>query len=67
VHYAYPLPKDHPLWEMPNLVMTPHISGSSKSPYFLLRLCDIFGQNLGRFIHGQPLLNELTHTQLQGK
>jgi phosphoglycerate dehydrogenase-like enzyme len=67
VHYAYPLPMEHPLWEIPNLVMTPHISGSSKSPYFLLRLYDIFGQNLERIINGQSLLNELTHAQLQGK
>jgi len=67
VHYAYPLPREHPLWEMPNLVMTPHISGSSESPHFMTRLYDVFAQNLERFVTHQPLLNELTSAQLQGK
>ena len=31
VHYAYPLPPEHALWELPNLIMTPHISGTSLS------------------------------------
>ena len=67
VHYAYPLPPDHPLWEMPNLIMTPHVSGSSASPHFLERFYDIATQNLERFINCQPLLNELTASQLSGQ
>ncbi len=66
VHYAYPLPPEHPLWSMPNLIMTPHISGSATSPYFLQRIYDIFAQNLQRFMTHQPLLNELTEAQLKG-
>ena len=31
-HYHYPMPPEHPLWKMPNVIMTPHISGSSLSP-----------------------------------
>ena len=66
VHYAYPLPPDHPLWKMPNLILTPHISGSALSQNFLPRAYHIFTQNLERFCAGKPLLNGLTTKQLQG-
>ena len=65
-HYAYPLPPDHPLWHMPNVILTPHISGSSLSPRFEERLWDLFVQNVVRFGQGRPLLNELTAAQLAG-
>jgi phosphoglycerate dehydrogenase-like enzyme len=65
-HYYYPMPADHPLWKMPNVIMTPHISGSSSSPKFLERIYDIFFQNLQRLSKGEPLLNQLTDRQLQG-
>ena len=63
-HYYYPMPADHPLWTMPNVIMTPHISGSSSSPYFLERIWDIFIHNVKNVRDGMPLLNELTVTQL---
>jgi phosphoglycerate dehydrogenase-like enzyme len=65
-HYHYPMPSDHPLWRFPNVIFTPHISGSSLNPNFKQRLWDIFLINLERFRHGQPLLNELTDAQLMG-
>ena len=67
VHYAYPLPPEHPLWSMPNLVMTCHISGSAACPYFFERVYDIFSQNISRFCADEPLLNELTESQLRGQ
>lgn len=67
VHYAYPLPPEHPLWRMPNLVMTPHISGGSGGAHFLPRTYRLFGQNLARYCAGRPLLNELSQAQLEGK
>lgn len=67
VHYAYPLPPEHPLWEMPNLVMTPHISGSGESPHFLERMYDMFIRNCERFIKNEPLLNQLSEPQLKGQ
>ncbi|MDA0832217.1 MAG: D-2-hydroxyacid dehydrogenase [Planctomycetota bacterium] len=66
VHYAYPLPPEHPLWSLPNVVLTPHISGSSLSPHFQERIFDIFSNNLKRYCAGEPLLNELTPEQIQG-
>jgi phosphoglycerate dehydrogenase-like enzyme len=63
-HYHYPMPPEHPLWKMPNVIMTPHISGSSGSPFFLQRVWDIFVQNVERLQRGQPLLNELAPGEL---
>jgi phosphoglycerate dehydrogenase-like enzyme len=67
VHYAYPLPPEHPLWTMPNLILTPHISGATAGTHFLERAYDIFTGNVERFCAGQPLLNELTAAQLRGE
>jgi len=66
-HYYYPMPADHPLWTFPNVIMTPHIAGDELDPHFAERLWDIFTQNLQRYIHGEPLLNELTPAQLAGE
>ncbi len=66
-HYEYPMPSDHPLWQMPNVIMTPHISGSSLSPFFVRRICDIFLENLDRYSSGKTLLNELTPVQMEGR
>lgn len=65
-HYYYPMPEGHPLWKMPNVIFTPHISGSSASPHFLERVYDIFMENVKRQLNGAPLLNELTPAQLLG-
>lgn len=65
-HYQYPTPPDDPFWKLPNVIFTPHISGSSLSPHFKTRLWDIFSQNLLRLEQGKPLLNELTAAQLAG-
>lgn len=65
-HYHYPMPPEHPLWRFPNVIFTPHISGSSLSPRYQERLWEIFSLNVGRFARGEPLLNELTPAQLAG-
>lgn len=65
-HYQYPMPPEHPLWRFPNVIFTPHISGSSLSPKFKQRLWQIFSLNVERYAKGEPLLNELTPAQLAG-
>jgi phosphoglycerate dehydrogenase-like enzyme len=62
-HFAYPLPAEHPLWRMPNVVLTPHISGSDLSRDFPPRLADLFVQNIERYLAGRPLLNLVTADQ----
>jgi phosphoglycerate dehydrogenase-like enzyme len=64
-HYHYPMPPDHPLWRVPNVIMTPHIAGSSGSPFFLQRVWDVFAENIERLEQDQPLLNELKPEQLR--
>lgn len=49
-----PLPEDHPLWAMDNVVITPHVAGAS--PYRADRVVDLFCENLQRLRAGQPLL-----------
>lgn len=65
-HYHYPMPADHPLWRFPNVIMTPHISGSGGCQSYIPRVYDIFIQNLQRYYANKPLLNELTESQLKG-
>jgi len=50
-----PLPQDSPLWDMPNVMVTPHNSGSS--PRSFSRTMDLFRRNLERYLAGQQLLN----------
>lgn len=66
-HYLYPMPADHPLWRFPNVIMTPHVSGSDKAPYYQERSWDILLSNVERFLDGRQLLNELSASQLRGE
>ena len=52
-----PLPQDSPLWDMPNVLVSPH-SGST-SDRENERLTELFCENLRRFLAGEPLLNVL--------
>jgi phosphoglycerate dehydrogenase-like enzyme len=63
-HYQYPMPANHPLWHFPNVIMTPHISGSNAGAHYPERIWDIFVQNVSRFLQEKPLLNELSAEQL---
>jgi phosphoglycerate dehydrogenase-like enzyme len=55
-----PLPKSSPLWTLPNVILTPHISGFS--PNYEQRAVDIFCQNLRRYLAGEALLNVVDKT-----
>lgn len=50
-----PLPADSPLWELPNVILSPHYSGST--PYYEERAFALFLENLRRYLAGEPLLN----------
>jgi phosphoglycerate dehydrogenase-like enzyme len=56
VYPVEPLPSSSPLWEMENVILSPHISGST-SRYRELAL-DLFVENMQRYLSDQPLLNE---------
>ncbi|GAB4504475.1 MAG: D-2-hydroxyacid dehydrogenase [Anaerolineales bacterium] len=50
-----PLPPKSPLWEQPNLILTPHIAGISA--HYDQRAMDLFAVNLTRYLNGQPPYN----------
>jgi phosphoglycerate dehydrogenase-like enzyme len=50
-----PLPKGHPLWKFPNVIITPHTSGGSDN--LEARLNFLVKENIRRFGAGLPLLN----------
>jgi phosphoglycerate dehydrogenase-like enzyme len=49
-----PLPADHPLWKMSNVVISPHIGGNS--PDAQDRIWRLWRENVRRFVAGEPLL-----------
>ena len=50
-----PLPADSPLWDLPNVILTPHVSGNS--PRVRQRSLAFVVENVRRFKAGEPLLN----------
>jgi D-2-hydroxyacid dehydrogenase (NADP+) len=56
-----PLPKNSPLWEMPNVIVTPHVAGLT--PYYLNRLFELFRENLKRFMDKEELINVVDKTR----
>lgn len=54
-----PLPPESPLWELPNVILTPHVAGAS--PQYMTRSANIVFENIRRCLRGdqEPLLNEI--------
>lgn len=50
-----PLPAESPLWDLPNVIITPHASWSA--PGLDEREVELFLENLRRYVNGEPLLN----------
>ena len=50
-----PLTEGHPLWNAPNLLLTPHVGGSS--PLYMSRAFDLVAEQVTRYAHGEPLKN----------
>lgn len=53
-----PLPPNSPLWNLPNVLISPHVS--SASPAYWARATDIVCDNITRLKDGQPLLDEVS-------
>jgi phosphoglycerate dehydrogenase-like enzyme len=58
-----PLPKDHPLWDLPNVLISPHVAGDS--PASTLRSFELAGDQVRRFAAGEPLINEVARYLLE--
>lgn len=55
VYEVEPLPSDHALWDLPNVILTPHTAGYS--PVIARRHLATLVENVRRFVAGEPLNN----------
>jgi phosphoglycerate dehydrogenase-like enzyme len=58
VHDPEPLPADSPFWDIPNLIITPHVTSDDDVSYIPLTL-DLVFENLGRMLRGKPFKNRV--------
>ena len=54
-----PLPQDHPLWDAPNLLLTPHVGGGTRG--WERRGYQLVRAQLERYVAGEPLLNAVAN------
>ena len=57
-----PLPADSPLWDLENLVITPHVAGNFFLPETFERIVRIAGENLAAWANGTPYRNVVDFT-----
>ncbi len=57
VTYPEPLAAGHPLWSMPNVILTPHVAASSDQLF--PRIASVMLENVRRYMSGALLLNEV--------
>jgi phosphoglycerate dehydrogenase-like enzyme len=55
VYEIEPLPHGHLLWDLPNVILTPHTAGYS--PVIAARHLSVLVENVGRFARGESLVN----------
>lgn len=60
VFEAEPLSKNDPLWECPNLILTPHIAGNMTLPWTVQRIVDLFLEDLDHYAKGEPLCRQIS-------
>ena len=52
-----PLPDDHPLWNLDDVLVTPHSAGAT--PKYYERLAEVVADNVGRLVEDRPLRNQV--------
>jgi len=57
-----PLPPESGLWEMPNVIITPHVAG--QAAWRIDAMTRLFCENLRRWQTGGPLINYLADKRL---
>ena len=57
-----PLPPNHPLWDVSNVIITPHVAGQAR--WRIDRMTQLLCENLRRWRSGEPLLNRLEDKKL---
>ena len=61
VYYTEPLPPESPLWDLDNVILTPHICGVS--PQYMARAMQIIAHNLNVYLSGQGEMINLVNMQ----
>ena len=56
VYEIEPLPAEHPLWSMPNVILTPHVA-AEEGRHLGERRYQVVAENMRRFANNEPLLN----------
>ena len=54
-----PLPQDSPLWDIPNLLLTPHVAGGMRLEITRRTCVQMAQDNLRRYLAGEPLVNRV--------
>jgi phosphoglycerate dehydrogenase-like enzyme len=54
-----PLPPEHPLWDAPGLLITPHFAGDTLAAQ--RRAFALAGEQMRRYVRGEPLVNRVEH------
>ena len=62
-----PLPADSPLWDIPNLLLTPHVAGGIRMEVSRKSAVTICMENFRRYVSGQPLMGIARPGLLYGK
>ena len=62
VFHEEPLPPESPMWNTPNVIMSPHCAVDDGRAY-VSRCLDIFFDNLRRYLAGRPLRNVVDRSQ----
>jgi phosphoglycerate dehydrogenase-like enzyme len=52
-----PLPASHPLWSLPNVIVTPHVAWAGGGESHFLKQCELVVENVGHFARGEPVLH----------
>jgi phosphoglycerate dehydrogenase-like enzyme len=55
-----PLPSDSPLWQLPNVIITPHTG--AQSPQYMDRAIEVAAENIRRYLNDEPLQFEVIRT-----
>jgi phosphoglycerate dehydrogenase-like enzyme len=64
-HSQEPLPEDSPLWDMPNVIVSPHNASASTGNE--KRCAEMFIVNFGHWVRGEPMFNVQDASQLTVK
>ncbi len=52
-----PLPSKSPFWDLPNVIITPHLAGVAGTEQFWSGAAALIAENLGRYARSEPLTN----------